>query len=140
MIKEYTYRLPLSYIFIGCIAICLAILFGNMIHSETIWVSLLSSVLMIITCVTGILFLYTTLANVTISTLKISRQHIELPTRSNKHIQVSFDGIYNVHIASTNHGKLIEIYTKNGNVFIIDQKWMKKKDFIEVSNRLNEWK
>lgn len=140
MIKEYTYRLPISLFFIGIIGVALTVLFGSMISVGEIWISIIFGILTLITGIVGCLSLYTIYINLDIKNLKISPQYIELPLPHKKYDKISFEDINEVQIVSNGQGKLIEIYTKNNKAYLIDEKWMKKKDFIEVSNRLNDWK
>lgn len=93
-----------------------------MIGYDAIWISIFFGVLMTLTAVIGILFLYTTLINLNIHTLKISSQYIELPKPHNKYVQIYFENIDHVDVVTSKNGKLIEIYTKNGDAFLIDQK------------------
>ncbi|WP_299765577.1 hypothetical protein [uncultured Dokdonia sp.] len=140
MIKKYTYKQPLSIVLIGVIGIACSILFASMIELQELWISIIFGVLTLLFGSIGCLCIYTFYINLGTSDLQISSHAIELPIPRKKHIKISFEDIDKVEVISNPQGKLIEIYTKNEEVYLIDQKWMKKKDFIEVSNRLNEWK
>lgn len=110
-----------------------------MIREQAIWIAVIFGVLTLITGIIGSLCIYTVFTNLNTSNLKIGAHYIEIPDTHKKTTRISFKEIDEVRTLNT-YDKLIEIYTKSGNSYLIEQKWMNKKDFIEVSNALNNWK
>ncbi|MFT5891435.1 MAG: hypothetical protein ACI9Y7_001539 [Dokdonia sp.] len=110
-----------------------------MIGEQAIWIAVIFGVFTLITGIIGSLCIYTVFTNLNTSNLKIGPDYIDIPYVYKKTTRISFKEIDEVRTLNT-YDKLIEIYTKSGGSYLIEQNWMNKKDFREVSNTLNDWK
>ena len=138
MIKEYSYRPPFKYFFVGLCGNGLAITFGLTVFKAWFsWLAIICGIFSLMGLALGIAFLVLFFRKINVGRLKLGLDFIEIPGRWKKRTRIDFDDIIEMgEIDSYDH--VIEIESKQG-FHLIERNWMKRKEFDRINNTLRQF-
>ncbi|WNJ20353.1 hypothetical protein [Pontibacter sp. G13] len=138
MTKEYKYRPPIKYFFVGLGGLVMAAIFGlAMIKGDEVWFSIVVGIFCLTGLVMGIGFLTIFFRKFNVGNLILGNDFIEIPGRWKDRIRLNFNDIRDIGEIDT-YDNVIEIESKYG-VHLIERDWMKQIEFDNVKRKLQEY-
>ena len=137
LIKEFRYRPPYKYLFVGLSSLIAASIFGFAVGGDKLWFSIVVGIFYLMMLAMGVAFLAIFFNKLSVGKLKIGEDFIEIPGRWKKRTKLNFADIENIGEVNT-YDHVIEINSKKG-FYLIEKQWMKSREFNIVRKRLIEW-
>lgn len=127
MIRKFTYRPPIKYLFVGICGLILSFIFAvAIIKGDEIWFMVICGLFLIMCLGMGIAFLTLFIKNLHLRNLLLGDDFIEIPGRWKESQRLYFSEIVNISEFNT-YDNVIEIESNDG-IHLIEQNWMNKKD------------
>lgn len=128
MIRKFKYRPPIKYLFVGICGLILSFMFAVAItKGDEIWFMIICGLFLIMCLGVGIAFLTLFIKNLHIRNLILGDDFIEIPGRWKESQRLNFSEIVSNSELNT-YDNVIEIESNYG-IHLIEQNWMKKKDY-----------
>lgn len=138
MTKEYRYRPPLKYLFVGLGGLLQFFIFGlAVLKGDNVWISLIFGIFSLLGLGMGFGFLTIFFRKYNVGNLKMGKDSIEIPGRWKDRVKLDFNAIIEISEFDT-YDNVIEIESKYG-IHLIERNWMRKKDFEKVKEQLQEY-
>ena len=138
MTKEFKYRPPIKYLFVGFGGLVMFPIFGlAVVKVDEIWFSIILGIFSLMGLGMGIGFLTIFFRKLKVEKLKIGTDFIEIPGRWKGRTIMKFSDIKEISEFDT-YDNIIEIESRQG-IHLIERNWMRKKEFDKVKELLLEY-